>query len=95
MRLRGARCSGLQGTYVRDAGLGERVEIVAAFQHRHDAAAGMPVGQRHQLRGDPAEVLGIQLQLRQRIPAVAVKPAEISALRLESSTAGNRRWVQA
>src|SRR5690606_17995901 len=58
---------------MRGGGFGETFEIVAAFQHRDDAAAGMSVGDIHQLLRHPG-VIGLdQIDVGQRVAGVGVE----------------------
>src|SRR6056297_3977864 len=53
----------------RGAG-GERVEVVAAFENRDDAALTVFVGDVAKALGDPCEIGLGQVELRQRVVAV-------------------------
>ena len=50
---------------------GERGEVVAAFEHRDETAAGMASGDGQQLFGQPDEILGLDIELRQWIAALS------------------------
>src|ERR1700722_20170324 len=41
------------------------LQIVAAFQHRNDSPACAGIGDVHQLAGDPAEILSLEIERRQ------------------------------
>ncbi len=52
---------------------GEGGEVIAAFEDRDEAAAGVTVGNGQQLLGQPDEVLGLDVELRQRIAAMGIE----------------------
>jgi hypothetical protein len=49
--------------------LGQRIEVVAALQRGDDPA----LGDLRQLGGDPAEILGLEAELGERIGAMGVE----------------------
>ena len=58
---------------MRGDGLGQRIEVVAAFEDGDDAALGVAVGDREEFLGQPDEVLGLDLELGERIGGVGVE----------------------
>ena len=54
-------------------GGGKSIEIIAAFEQRDDAAAGMASGGGHDLAGDPGEVGLYKVELRQRVVPMCVE----------------------
>ena len=55
------------------SGLGEARQVVAAFERRDEAAAGVPLGERHELARHPGEIIGLESQIGERIAAVRVE----------------------
>ena len=49
-------------------------EIVAAFQHRNDAAFGGLVGDLHQFLRGPGEIRLVELQIGERVAPMGVEP---------------------
>ena len=58
----------MRGDRIRQA-----LQIVAAFEQRDDAAAGVTVGDLHQLAGDPGEIRLEQIEIGERIADVRVE----------------------
>jgi L-ribulokinase len=54
-------------------GGGEGGEIVAAFEHRDQAALAMALGQGDELPGEPGEILGLETERGERVGAVGVE----------------------
>jgi len=51
----------------------QRGQVIAALQQLDDPAAGMAAGDFHQSSGRPGEIVLVQLERRQRVPAVGVE----------------------
>src|ERR1043166_8764672 len=72
-----AYCGGdLAAHQCRDMGFDrflQSLQVVAAFQHGDHTAAGALVGEVHQLPGDPAEILGLQIERGQRIAIMRIE----------------------
>ena len=51
----------------------ERLQVVSAFEHRDHPAARVAAGDRRQFAGEPGVVVGLQLQLRERVAPVPVE----------------------
>src|ERR1700692_1010835 len=51
----------------------QALQIIAAFQHRYQPAAGRRLGNIKQLLGDPAEILGLEIERGQGIAIMPVK----------------------
>ena len=62
-----------QDAQVRGDAARQRAEVVAAFEARHDAAAGVLVGERLDLLGDPGVVGLDQAELAELVVAVRVE----------------------
>src|SRR5438045_7846261 len=62
-----------QGPDMRRRGVGQRIEVVAALKGGDQAALGMLRGDRQQLLADPGEILGLELELGERIAAMGVE----------------------
>src|SRR5688572_10860553 len=68
------RSSGLhEPAYMRGCRIRQALEIVAALEERHHAPVCPSVGDVHQLAGRPVEILGIKVDLGQRVAAVRVE----------------------
>src|SRR5882757_10973964 len=60
----------------RDVGrdrLFQALQVVTAFEHGYHATARARMGDIHQLAGDPAEILRIEIDVRQGIAAMGVE----------------------
>src|SRR3546814_1289746 len=53
--------------------LAQRLQVVAAFERRHEPSLRMAPGQPAQFAGEPGVVVGVELQLRQRVAPVRVE----------------------
>src|SRR5260370_12276010 len=62
-----------EALHVRGGRLRERVEVVTAFEDGDQPALGMTVRDRQQLLGQPDEIVGLDLELRQRVGAMGVE----------------------
>ena len=62
-----------EAQHMRGGRFREGIEVVAAFEHGDQPALGMAVGDRQQLLGQPDEILGLDLELRQRIGGMGVE----------------------
>ena len=58
---------------MQGGGGGQRLEVVAALQGGDHAAAADGAGDGEELVGNPAEIGGFELELRQRVGAVGVE----------------------
>src|SRR5688572_3844458 len=68
------RSSGLhEPAYMRGRRIGQALQIVAALQERHHTSVRRAVRDVHQLAGRPVEILGIQVDLGQRVAVVRVE----------------------
>src|SRR3546814_8148436 len=65
--------SDLQRPHVGKAALAQRLQVVAAFERRHEPSLRMAPGQPAQFAGEPGVVVGVELQLRQRVAPVRVE----------------------
>jgi hypothetical protein len=52
---------------------GQALQVIAAFQHRNNAALRMAIGKLHQAQRGPGEVLLGQFQTAQRIPHMGIE----------------------
>src|SRR6202022_380765 len=60
------------GDVCRDR-LFQALQIIAAFKHRDNSAAGACIGDVHQFAGDPAEIFRFEIERRQRISIVCIE----------------------
>src|SRR5277367_1216235 len=58
---------------VRRDRLFQALQIITALEHRNDPSAGAAICDIHQLAGDPAEILRLQIERGQRIAVVRVE----------------------
>ena len=80
-----------QGTDVRTGAGGQRLQVVATFQCGDQPPAGVRMRQVDQALGDPGIVLGLQLQIGQRIALVGVEAGrDQHQLRLERMQSGQQ-----
>src|SRR5208337_4531540 len=59
---------------MRGGGAGEADEVVAAFEYRDDAALCVCLGDFHEPRGHPGEILLDERETAKRIEAMRVEP---------------------
>lgn len=52
----------------------QSIEIVSAFEQRHDPAAAVPCCKFSESTGDPAEIFGFEVQLSKRVVPVRIEP---------------------
>ncbi len=68
----------------------EGFEIVAAFEGRDDASAAVILGHRNDEPGDPGEVIGVEMEVSQRVVGVGVEArGDEDELGLEFLEGGN------
>lgn len=79
---------------MRRGAFAQRVEIVAAFEGRHDAPVGVAVGEFDEALRDPGVIVGDELQLRQRVAGVGVEAGgDQQQLRTEQVELGQQPFV--
>ena len=51
----------------------ERLQVIAAFEHRNNAPSAMAIGRVHQIERDPGEIRLGQIEAAQRIAAMRIE----------------------